>query len=75
MDASEKDQTAKQNERKQSYDDVSVYPVGDDLRARLFEVQTECAVVWSTTDGWPVGVMHRYVGRGDRFWVTTMAHR
>ncbi len=60
---------------KESYDDVSVYPVGDDLRARLFDVQTECAVVWSTTDGWPVGVMHRYVWHDDRFWVTTMAHR
>jgi hypothetical protein len=62
-------------EPKKNYDDVSVYPVDEALRERLFERQTECAVVWSTSDGWPVGVLHRFVWRGGRFWVCTMGHR
>jgi len=62
-------------DRKRDYTDVSVYPVGDELRDALFAAQTECAVVWSTSDGWPVGVLHRYVWHEGRFWVSTMAHR
>jgi hypothetical protein len=55
--------------------DLSQYPVEGDLRERLFALQTECAVVWSTRDGWPVGVMHRYLWHDGRFWVSTMGHR
>ncbi len=55
--------------------EMSAYAVDDALRERLFERQTECAVVWSTSDGWPVGVLHRYVWRDGRFWVSTPSDR
>lgn len=62
-------------EEKKSYEDVSVYPIDDPLREVLFATQSECALCWSTTDGWPVGVMHRYVWHDGKFWLTTMSHR
>ena len=60
---------------KKSYEDVSVYPIDGPLREVLFDKQTECALCWTTTDGWPVGVMHRYVWRDGTFWLTTMSQR
>lgn len=60
---------------KKSYEDVSVYPIDEPLREVLFAAQTECSLSWTTTDGWPVGVMHRYVWHDGKFWITTMAHR
>jgi hypothetical protein len=60
---------------KKSYEDVSEYPIDPDLLEVLFDKQTECALCWSTTDGWPVGVMHRYVWHDGKFWITTMSHR
>ncbi len=57
------------------YEDVAVYPLDDETFERLMALQTECAVVWSTRDGWPVGVMHRFVWRDGRVWVTTARHR
>ncbi len=46
------------------------YPVEEEKRELLYARQLECAVVWSTADGWPVGVMHWFVWRDGRFWVT-----
>ncbi len=61
--------------RLEDYDDVSVYGIDAERRAALLSRQTECAVVWTTSEGWPVGVMHIYVWHGDRFWVTCMPER
>jgi hypothetical protein len=60
---------------KKSYEDVSEYAIASELLEVLFEKQTECALCWTTNDGWPVGVMHRYVWRDGKFWITTMGHR
>jgi hypothetical protein len=57
------------------YEDVSQYPVSDEVRDEMFTLQTECAVVWSTKDGWPVGVMHRFVWSDEAIWVTCATHR
>jgi general stress protein 26 len=57
------------------YEEVSVYPIDDEKRERLLALQTECAVVWTTRDGWPVGVLHRFVWRDGSFWVTCSGHR
>lgn len=57
------------------YEEVSVYPVDDEKREQLFALQTECAVCWSTKDGWPVGVMHRFVWRDGKIWVTCSGQR
>jgi hypothetical protein len=57
------------------YSDVADLGVDAEKRARLYEAQTECAVVWTNSAGWPVGVLHRFVWHEDRFWVTCAAQR
>ena len=58
--------------RKRHLFDVSV---DDDKRELLYAAQTECCVLWTTRDGWPVGVMHRYVWHDGRFWITCTSAR
>ena len=58
-----------------TYQDVSVYGVDEIKRDQVFAAQTEAVLMWSTTDGWPVGVMHRYVWHDGRFWMTCAEHR
>lgn len=60
---------------KTSFDDVSTYPLDEDKIERLLQLQSECAVLWTTKDGWPMGVMHRFVFRDERFWVTCARQR
>lgn len=60
---------------KSDYDDVSIYPLDQEKIERLCQLQSECAVLWSTSDSWPVGVMHRFVYQHDKFWVTCAEQR
>jgi hypothetical protein len=61
--------------RKSDYRDVSDVGIDEAKRELLYEAQTECAVVWTNKEGWPVGVMQRFVWRDGRFWVTCTAER
>jgi len=61
--------------RKTNYDDVSIYPLDQQKIERLLQLQSECAVLWTTRDGWPMGVMHRFVFHDGRFWVTCARQR
>ena len=58
-----------------AYQDLARYPIELDVRERLFAAQTECAVVWTTRDGWPIGVIHWFVWHNERFWVTSTSER
>ena len=58
-----------------SLEEVSEYTLDDADRDRLFALQRVCAVCWTTRDGWPVGVTHRYVWAKGRIWVTTSGQR
>jgi general stress protein 26 len=58
-----------------SLEEVSCYPLDDDQREQLFGLQRVCAVCWTTSDGWPVGVTHRYIWERGRIWVTTSSQR
>ncbi len=60
---------------KTDYHDVRDVGIDDEKRERLFEAQTECSVAWTTRDGWPVAVMHRFVWNEGRFWITCTAER
>lgn len=60
---------------KTNYDDVSIYPLDPEKIERLCQLQSECAVLWSTSDGWPMGVMHRFVYQHGKFWVTCAEQR
>jgi hypothetical protein len=61
--------------RKTDYTDVSDVGVDEQRREDLYTAQTECSVTWTNRDGWPVGVVHRYVWRDDSFWVTCTRER
>jgi len=60
---------------KNDYTDVSDVGVDPEKQARLYEAQTECAVLWTNREGWPVGVLHRFVWHEDSFWVTCAPQR
>ena len=54
---------------------VSIYPFTDAEREELLTKARECTFNWSTKDGWPVGVIHAFVWRNGRGWITCGAHR
>lgn len=54
---------------------VSIYPFTDDQREELLSKARECVFNWSTKDGWPVGVVHAFVWRDGRGWITCGGHR
>ena len=56
-------------------EEVSGYSLDEADRERLFALQRVCSVCWTTSDGWPVGVTHRYVWARGRIWVTTSSQR
>ena len=63
------------SEKLENYEDVSLYSIEDERREALLARGSECALVWSTRDGWPIGVMHLYVWRHGSFWVTCTQER
>lgn len=62
-------------ERLDDFEDVSVYAIDDARREDLLARGHEAAIVWSTGDGWPIGVMHIYFWREGCFWVTCTEQR
>lgn len=56
-------------------EEVSQYSLDEDQREQLFAEQRVCSVSWTTRDGWPVGVTHRYIWERGRIWVTTSSQR
>jgi hypothetical protein len=54
----------------EAWEALDRYPVEEDRRQALYERQVECAVVWTTAEGWPIGVMHWFVWHDGAFWVT-----
>ncbi|MEM8767742.1 MAG: pyridoxamine 5'-phosphate oxidase family protein [Pseudomonadota bacterium] len=54
---------------------VSIYPFTDAEREELLTKARECTFNWATKDGWPVGVIHAFVWRDGRGWITCGAHR
>ena len=62
-------------ERRENYRNVRGLGVDPAKRDLLYAAQTECVVNWTTRDGWPVGVMHRFVWHDERFWITCAVER
>jgi len=54
---------------------VSIYPFSDSEIEDLMNHSGECVLMWATKDGWPVGVIHAFVWRDGRIWMTFAAHR
>jgi general stress protein 26 len=58
-----------------SYEEVSIYGLDDSNREKLLSTHNECTFMWSTQEGWPIGVIMSYLWAKDRFWLTAGAHR
>ena len=54
---------------------VSIYGFSDEQIDRLMRHASECVLMWATQDGWPVGVVHAFVWKDGRVWLTFAAHR
>lgn len=54
---------------------VSIYPFTDAEIDALMNHSNECVLMWSTKDGWPVGVTHAFVWHDGKIWITFAAHR
>lgn len=59
----------------QDHETVSIYPLDEKQREKLLSTATECVLNWSTSDGWPVGVVHSFVWKDGRVWITAAEHR
>ena len=57
------------------YEKVSVYPLEDEDREALLVRHAECTFIWSTQDGYPLGVIMSYLWQDGRFWLTAGSHR
>lgn len=57
------------------YEDVRAFTLDDERLAELLKAQNECSFVWSTKDGWPVGVIMSFVWHDGRVWLTSSRQR
>ena len=54
---------------------VSIYPFTDEEIDQLMDHAAEAVLMWSTKDGWPVGVTHAFFWRDGKIWIMFAAHR
>lgn len=54
---------------------VSIYPFSENEVEQLMNHATEAVLMWSTKDGWPVGVTHAFIWRDGKIWLTFASHR
>ncbi len=54
---------------------VSIYPFTEEEVEALMSNAIEAVLMWTTKDGWPVGVTHAFIWRDDKIWLTFASHR
>jgi len=47
------------------------FPLDEEGRAAVLREALQCTFIWSTREGWPVGVTMSYLWERDRFWLIT----
>jgi len=57
------------------YEDVRQFTLDQERRRELLRAQNECSFVWSTREGWPVGVTMSFLWRDGRIWLTSSSQR
>ena len=57
------------------FEDLSAYGLDPEREAELLRTQTECTFIWSTRDGFPVGVVMSFIFHEGSFWLTSATHR
>jgi hypothetical protein len=50
---------------------AETFPLEPEAREALLAEGGECTFIWSTRDGWPVGVTMGYLWSRERFWLVT----
>ena len=58
-----------------SFLDNPQFPLDSANQEALLSGQHECALIWSTRDGWPVGTMMTYLWRDNKIWMTCGGQR
>ena len=58
-----------------NHEAVSIYHLDPEDRDALLLEQKECVLNWCTQDEWPMGVIHSYIFRKGKIWITAGAHR
>jgi general stress protein 26 len=56
----------------ENLDDFRLDAAGEEA---LLRAQTECTFIWSSKDGWPLGVIMSFVFHEGHFWLTASSHR
>jgi general stress protein 26 len=54
---------------------VSIYPFTEEEVESLMQNANEAVLMWTTKDGWPVGVTHAFVWHDGKIWLTFASHR
>lgn len=54
---------------------VSIYPFSAEEIDTMMATAIESVLMWSTKDGWPVGVTHAFIWRDGKIWLTFASHR
>ncbi len=54
---------------------ASGFPLSEEQIDGLMSTGWECALNWTTSDGWAVGVMHVFVWHEGKVWLNFMSHR
>jgi general stress protein 26 len=57
------------------HETVSIYPFSEEEIDQLMHHAGEAVLMWTTKDGWPVGVTHAFVWRDGKIWLTFTAQR
>ena len=55
--------------------DDETLPLDGAARDALLRDGRECTFIWSTRDGWPLGVTMAYLWERERFWLVTSPER
>ena len=58
-----------------SFLDNPKFPLDSADQETLLSGQHECALIWKTQDGWPVGTMMTYLWRDNKIWMTCGGRR
>jgi hypothetical protein len=54
---------------------VSIYPFSEEEVDAMMQNAIEAVLMWTTKDGWPVGVTHAFIWRDGKLWLTFANHR
>ncbi|MEE2675250.1 MAG: hypothetical protein VX466_15750 [Myxococcota bacterium] len=58
-----------------NYDDVTQYPLEQELLEEILRKQIECTFIWGPKTGWAVGVLMTYIWKDGSFWVSATSQR